>query len=61
MAGSLKDALTKKGLAPPAEPKPKLEKKKWREELPDDSPPLPAFEAPATGRVVEQEKPPRKK
>ncbi len=49
MAGSMKDALEKSGVAPPADetPKPKLEKKLWKEALPDDEKLPPLFEAPA--------------
>ncbi len=43
MAGSMKDALRRAGLAPPAPPPPK----QHREELPDDETLPPLFEKPA--------------
>jgi hypothetical protein len=46
MAGSMKDALRKAGLAPEAPP-PKRASKEFREELPDDESLPPLFEAPA--------------
>jgi hypothetical protein len=46
MALSMKDALRKAGLAPPAEP-PRRIAKEFREELPDDETLPPRFEAPA--------------
>ena len=59
MAGSLKDQLEKAGVVekPPA-PKPQ-DRKKWREELPDDERPLPQFEAPALTKPVDPPKPPK--
>ncbi len=62
MAGSLKDALEKSGLAPGAgkdKPKPQTaaEKRKWREPLPDDETLPPLFEAPALTKPTEP--PPR--
>ena len=56
MSGSLKDALRKAGLAAPEKAKPKLEKKKWRTELPDDVPSPPPFEAPAPLKPTERSK-----
>lgn len=46
MAGSMKDALRRAGLAPPA-PAPQRPSKEHREELPDDETLPPLFEKPA--------------
>lgn len=46
MSGSMKDALRKAGLAPPAAP-PSRPAKEFREELPDDETLPPLFDAPA--------------
>jgi len=46
MAGSMKDALRKAGLAPEA-PAPQRPSKEFREELPDDETLPPLFEKPA--------------
>lgn len=52
MSDSLKDAAQKAGIAPPDEPKPALEKKKWANELPEDETPLERFDAPARTKPV---------
>ena len=56
MSGSLKDAFRKSGMAPPEKAKPKLEKHKWLNELPDDVPSPPPFEAPALLKPTERPK-----
>jgi hypothetical protein len=55
MAGSLKDALKKAGLAPAeqAAPKPKKTKSGWREDLPADETLPPLFEAPPLTTAVD--------
>jgi hypothetical protein len=57
VAGSMKDALEKSGMAPPEEPKAKpptkREQKEWREPLPDDETLPPLFEAPALTKPIE--------
>ena len=58
MAGSMKDALKKSGLAPADPVPPKARKKGWREELPDDETLPPAFEAPALATAVDPSAPP---
>lgn len=61
MAGSMKDALRKAGLAPEA-PAPRRPSKEFREELTDDETPLPLFEKPAPKSPphFEPTSPPRK-
>ncbi len=60
MAGSFKDAFRKIGAAPAAPPKPKLETKKWLNELPDDVTFPPPFEAPALLKPTEPPPKPKK-
>jgi hypothetical protein len=57
MSGSMKDALRKAGLAPPAAP-PSRPSKQFREELPDDETLPPLFEAPALTVARPLEAPP---
>jgi len=47
MAGSMKDALQKSGLAKPTPEAPKQDHKKWANELVEDDKPHVPFEAPA--------------
>ena len=52
MSDSIKDALTKAGVAPEDAPKPPVEKKKWANELPEDETPLARFDTPARTKAV---------
>ena len=55
MAGSLKDALKKSGLAPiePEPAAPRKNKSGWKDDLPDDDTLPPAFDAPPLTTAVD--------
>ena len=57
MASSLKDALTKSGLAQDEPAPPKQDSTKWKNELPEDHAPHMPFDAPA--RIKMKDKPKR--
>jgi hypothetical protein len=60
MSDSLKDQMAKAGLVPAEPPKTPADKKKWKEELPEDETLPPLFDAPALTKPTSAPNPGKK-